>query len=49
MLTRAWSEWSRMNWVRNLMLAVGLVCSMKALDALYRNELTGTRKGNDNE
>lgn len=34
-LTKAWSEWSRMNWVRNLMLALGLVCSMKGLDSLY--------------
>jgi len=48
-LTRAWSEWSRMNWVRNLMLAVGLACSMTALDALYRNELTGARNGKDYE
>ncbi|MDB6058103.1 MAG: hypothetical protein JWO95_1947 [Verrucomicrobiales bacterium] len=34
-LTKAWSEWSGMNWVRSLMLAVGLVCSMKGLDSLY--------------
>lgn len=35
-LTKAWSDWSRFNWVRNLMLAFGLVCSMKGLDALYK-------------
>lgn len=40
-LTRTWAEWSRMNWVRNLILAIGLASSMTALDALYRNELTG--------
>ena len=34
-ITRAWSEWSRMNWVRSLLLALGLVCSMKGLDSLY--------------
>jgi hypothetical protein len=34
-LTKAWSEWSRMNWVRNLLLAFGLVCSIKGLDSLY--------------
>ncbi|HEX8255547.1 MAG TPA: DUF1772 domain-containing protein [Thermoanaerobaculia bacterium] len=39
-LTTAWSEWSRMNWVRNLILAAGLACSMAAVDALYRSELT---------
>ena len=34
-LTKLWSEWSNMNWVRSLMLAVGLVSSMKGLDSLY--------------
>src|SRR5262245_58338833 len=34
-LARAWSQWSRMNWVRSLMLAFGLVCSMKGLDSVY--------------
>jgi hypothetical protein len=34
-LTKAWSEWSRMNWIRNLIVALGLVCSMKGLDCLY--------------
>jgi hypothetical protein len=29
------SEWSAMNWVRSLILAFGLVCSMKGLDAYY--------------
>lgn len=33
--TRICSEWSIMNWVRNIMLAFGLVCSMKGLDAYY--------------
>ena len=42
-LTGAWSEWSRMNWVRNLVLAFGLVCAMTGLDALYRNVPTHTR------
>lgn len=41
LLARVLSEWSRMNWVRNLMLAAGLAGSMTALDALYRNQLTG--------
>ena len=40
-LTKAWSEWSRMNWVRNLMLALGLVCSMKGLDSLYTRAQAG--------
>jgi hypothetical protein len=40
-LTKAWSEWSRMNWVRNLMLAFGLVCSMKGLDSLYTKAQAG--------
>src|SRR4051794_2503416 len=34
-LTKAWSEWSIMNWVRSLMLAFGLLCSIKGLDSLY--------------
>lgn len=34
-LTKVWSEWNSMNWVRNAMLAFGLVCSMKGLDSLY--------------
>jgi hypothetical protein len=32
-LTKVCSEWSTMNWVRSLILAFGLVCSMKGLDA----------------
>ncbi|HYO79440.1 MAG TPA: DUF1772 domain-containing protein [Thermoanaerobaculia bacterium] len=39
-LTTVWSEWSRMNWIRNLILATGLACSMAAVDALYRSQLT---------
>jgi len=35
LLTRVWSEWSAMNWVRNLILVFGLACSMKGLDSLY--------------
>ena len=35
-LTKAWSEWSRTNWVRSLLLAIGLLCSMKGLDSLYK-------------
>ena len=40
-LTKAWSEWSRMNWVRNLLLACGLVCSIKGLDSLYARAQAG--------
>lgn len=35
-LRKAWSEWSTMNWVRNLLVAFGLACSMKGLDSLYQ-------------
>ncbi len=35
-LTKVWSDWRRFNWMRNLMLAFGHVCSMKGLDALYK-------------
>jgi hypothetical protein len=34
-LTKTWSEWTSMNWVRSIILAFGLVCSMKGLDAIY--------------
>lgn len=40
-LTKAWSEWSRMNWVRNLLLAFGLVCSIKGLDSLSTRAQAG--------
>jgi hypothetical protein len=33
--TKICSEWSTMNWVRSTILAFGLVCSMKGLDAYY--------------
>ena len=33
--TKICSEWSTMNWVRSIILAFGLVCSMKGLDAYY--------------
>ena len=33
--TKICSEWSTMNWVRSGMLAFGLVCSMKGVDAFY--------------
>ena len=45
LFTKAWSEWSRMNWVRNLLLAFGLVCSMKGLDSLYERVQAGLREG----
>ena len=35
LLTRTWSEWIRTNWVRNVLLASGLACSMSGLDSLY--------------
>jgi len=38
---KVWSEWSRMNWVRNLLLAFGLVCSMKGLDSVYKRAQAG--------
>jgi hypothetical protein len=34
-LTKICSEWRAMNWVRSAILAFGLVCSMKGLDAYY--------------
>ena len=34
-LAKICSEWSTMNWVRSAILAAGLVCSMKGLDAYY--------------
>jgi uncharacterized membrane protein len=33
--TKICSEWSTMNWVRSMILAIGLVCSMKGLDTYY--------------
>jgi len=33
--TKICSEWSTMNWVRSIILAFGLVFSMKGLDAYY--------------
>lgn len=36
-LAKICSEWSTMNWVRSLILAVGVVCSMKGLDAHYQS------------
>src|SRR6185437_8555623 len=38
--TKICSEWSTMNWLRSIMLALGLVCTMKGLDAYY-NRLKG--------
>ena len=40
LLTKLYSEWSAMNWVRNALLAVGLVLSMKGVDSLYRSPKT---------
>src|SRR3954462_12236895 len=34
-LTKICSEWSTMNWIRSIILAFGLVFSMKGLDAYY--------------
>jgi len=42
------SEWSAMNWVRSMIIAVGLVCSMEGLDAYYaraQSSLAGNSKG----
>ena len=44
-ITKAWSEWSRMNWARSLLLALGLACSMKGLDALYTRTRDGAAVG----
>jgi hypothetical protein len=44
-LMKAWAEWSRMNWVRSLLLAFGLVCSMKGIDSLYGKTQVGAREG----
>lgn len=33
--TKICSEWRAMNWVRSGILAIGVVCSMKGLDAYY--------------
>ena len=42
-LTKTCSEWRTMNWVRSLLLAFGLVCSMKGLDAYYSRAQSGGR------
>lgn len=34
-LERLSSEWSRMNWVRSLILFIGVLCSFAAVDKLY--------------
>lgn len=34
-LTKAWSEWSSMNWLRSFMLLVGLSCSFLSLHKIY--------------
>jgi hypothetical protein len=44
-LTKAWSEWSRMNWVRTLIIAFGIMCSMKGLDSLYGAGKSATSNG----
>ena len=41
--TKAWSEWSSMNWVRSIMVAFGLVSSMMGLDAYYSKAQSSTR------
>lgn len=44
--TKICSEWSSMNWVRSLILAFGLVCSMKGLDAFYAGTQSSTNPTN---
>lgn len=43
LFTKICSEWSTMNWVRSMILAFGLVCSMKGLDAYYQPSTNRTR------
>lgn len=33
-LTDAWSQWSRMNWLRSFILLIGLLCSVHSLHLL---------------
>jgi len=42
-LTKTWSEWTSMNWVRSIILAFGLVCSMKGINAYYEKTQPGTK------
>jgi|SRR4051812_45737710 hypothetical protein len=44
-LMNTWSEWSRTNWVRSLLLLFSLVCSMKGIDSLYERAQVGAREG----
>ena len=41
--TKICSEWSAMNWVRSGILAFGLICSMKGLDAYYLKAQSRTK------
>jgi hypothetical protein len=34
-LTKTWSEWTAMNWVRTLVIATGVGFSFRALDKIY--------------
>jgi uncharacterized membrane protein len=45
--TKICSEWSTMNWVRSIILAFGLVCSMKGLDAYYVKAQPRTKAKDD--
>lgn len=47
--TKICSEWSTMNWVRNIMLAFGLVCSMMGLDAYYERHNPAPRQRMERE
>jgi hypothetical protein len=35
-MTQAWQEWSNMNWIRSLVLLVGVVCSSIATHKIYQ-------------
>jgi hypothetical protein len=35
LLQKTWSEWNSMNWVRSLVLVIGICCSFRALHLVY--------------
>lgn len=43
--TKICSEWSAMNWVRSIILAFGLFCSMKGIDTYYQSARSVTLSG----
>jgi hypothetical protein len=35
----AWQEWNSMNWVRTVIVGLGILCSSMALDRIYKTDL----------